>query len=252
VSLLQYLLLFGAGFAGGTINAIAGGATFFTFPAMLAIGISPVAANASNTTALCPGNLVAAVAQRRDLADVRPYILRLMFVGLFGGIAGAVLLLITPDRAFIRLVPWLLLTATLVFALSPRILAAIRARSNRSGVHLGLASFALILVVTIYGGYFGAGLGIMLLAGLTLAGFDDLRAANALKNLLSAFVNGVAVVIFVVEGLVVWPATLVMLAGAVLGGIAGARIATRLPVRLFRATVIAVGTLLTIWYFIQS
>jgi uncharacterized membrane protein YfcA len=253
LSIFQIVLLFVAGFAGGTVNAIAGGATFFTFPAMLAVGIPPVTANASNTTALVPASLVAAWAQRRDLADVERTLLPLALLGLAGGIAGAILLLVTSDRAFMVLVPFLLLLATLLFAFSPRILAAVRARStnHQGGLRLSAGIVVLLFVVMIYGGYFGAGLGIMLLAGLAIAGLEELRVANAVKNGVSALVNGVAVAIFVVQGVVVWPATLAMMAGAALGGFAGARIARRLPQRLFRMVVIGVGVLLTVWYFLK-
>jgi uncharacterized membrane protein YfcA len=253
LSVSHILLLFVAGFAGGTVNAIAGGATFFTFPAMLAVGIPPVTANASNTTALMPASLVAAWAQRRDLADIERTLPVLALFGLVGGVAGAVLLLVTSDRAFMVLVPFLLLLATLLFAFSPRILAAVRARhtTHQGGLRLTPGVVLLLLAVMVYGGYFGAGLGIMLLAGLAIAGLEELRVANAVKNGVSALVNGVAVAIFVFQGVVVWPATLTMMAGAALGGFAGARIARRLPQRLFRAIVIAVGSLLTIWYFLK-
>jgi hypothetical protein len=253
---LDALLLFLAGFAGGTVNAIAGGATFFTFPAMLAAGIPPVAANASNATALVPASVVAAWAQRRELADVRGWLKGLALLGVAGGVGGAVLLLVTPDRTFLALVPWLLLSATLLFAFSPRLLAWLRARRGEAPgagrLRLTTGTLLILGVCVVYGGYFGAGLGIMLLAGLALAGLDDLRVANALKNGLSALVNGVAVAVFVLQGIVVWPATLAMMAGAALGGFAGARIARRLPQPLFRAVVITVGSLLSFWYFVRG
>jgi hypothetical protein len=251
---LDALLLVVAGFAGGTVNAVAGGASFFTFPAMLAVGIPPVAANASNTTALVPASLVAAWAQRRELVDAGPRRLpALAGLSLGGGAAGAVLLLLTSDRAFMALVPWLLLIATLVFALSPHILALIRrARPGHgAGLHLNVWSVLILIPCLVYGGYFGAGLGIMLLAGLAVAGLEELRVANALKNGMSALVNGIAVVVFVSQGVVVWPAALTMMAGAALGGFAGARIARRLPQPIFRAIVIGVGSLLTLWYFLR-
>jgi uncharacterized protein len=255
LSVLQFLLLLGAGFAGGTVNAIAGGATFFTFPAMLAVGIPPVVANASNATALLPASLVAAWAQRRDLADAGRKRLRLLaLLGVGGGVAGAVLLLVTSDRTFMVLVPFLLLVATVAFAASPRLLALLRKRrpAQAGGVlQLGPSTVAVLVFCLVYGGYFGAGLGIMLLAGFAVAGLEDLRVANALKNGVSGLVNGVAVGIFVGQGIVVWPATLAMMAGAALGGFAGARIARRLPQPVFRAVVIAVGSLLTVWYFVK-
>ena len=254
LNLLDTLLLVVAGFAGGTVNAIAGGATFFTFPAMLAAGIPPVAANASNTVALVPASLIAAWAQRRELADAGPHRLPVLAaLSLGGGIAGAVLLLSTSDRAFMALVPWLLLVATLLFALSPHLLALIRRGRpvHAGGLRLNAWTVLVLIPCLVYGGYFGAGLGIMLLAGLAVAGLEELRVANALKNGMSALVNGIAVAVFVSQGIVVWPAALTMMAGAALGGFAGARIARRLPHKLFRAIVVAVGSLLTLWYFMR-
>lgn len=250
MTLLDILLLVAAGFTGGAVNAIAGGATFFTFPAMLATGIPAVMANASNTAALAPGSFAAAWTQRKELAAVRPVLGRLILLGTSGGVAGAVLLLITPDQAFLALVPFLLFGATLLFALSPRILRAVRARRPEGGgFRLGTGPLAILAFCAVYGGYFGAGLGIMMLAGLGVAGLDDMRIANALKNALAALINSVSVVVFVAQGVVAWPATLVMLAGAVAGGLVGARLARRLPARVFRFTVIAVGAALSAWYF---
>ena len=149
--------------------------------------------------------------------------------------------------------PLLLLVATLLFALSPRLLGLVRhlRPSHGGGLRLNAWTVLVLLPCLVYGGYFGAGLGIMLLAGLAVAGLEELRVANALKNGMSALVNGVAVAVFVSQGIVVWPAALTMMVGAALGGFAGARIARRLPQRLFRAIVIGVGSLLTVWYFVR-
>ena len=250
---LQAILLLAAGFAGGTVNAIAGGATFFTFPAMLAVGIPPVAANASNTVALFPASLVAAIALRRELATTRRHLLRLVLIGIVGGIAGAVLLLATPDRAFLVLVPWLLLLATSVFAFSPRLLAWCAPRASADGgFRLGAAMLVLVAVCSVYGGYFGAGVGIMLMAGLDLAGLDDPHAANALKNL---------------HGGGHQRRRRARLRGRGHGRLAGCpghagrcggrrrvrcQARQRLPPRLFRGIVIGVGSLLTVWYFIRA
>lgn len=253
MSALHAILLLAAGFAGGTVNAIAGGATFFTFPAMLAVGIPPVAANASNTVALFPASLAATIALRRELATTRQHLLRLVLIGIVGGTAGAFLLLATPDRAFLALVPWLLLLATSVFTFSPRLLAWLRSRSASTDFSFrpGAATLVLIAVCSVYGGYFGAGVGIMMMAGLALSGLDDPHAANALKNLLASAINGVAVLVFVAKGAVVWPAALIMLVGAVAGGVFGARLAQRFPARVFRQIVIGIGSLLTVWYFVR-
>lgn len=241
-------LLVLAGFAGGTTNALAGGATFFTFPAMLAVGLPPVVANASNAVALWPASLVAAFAQTREIMGERRLLPPLVLVCVLGGVVGAFLLLGTSDQAFLRLVPFLLLAATLLFGLSPRLLPLLRARAS-GRVRFGPGKLALMLVCAVYGGYFGAGIGIMMMAGLSLAGIADVRVANALKNLLSTFINGVAVVIFIISGVVAWKAALIMLGGAVLGGAVGGRLAGIIPAKVLRVTVVTIGSFLTAWYF---
>lgn len=249
---LEVALLVGAGLAGGAVNAIAGGATFFTFPAMLAVGLPPVVANASNTVALWPASCAAALTDRKALWAERAMAAPFVAIGLAGGLAGAVLLLATPNEAFRVAIPFLLLLATATFAGSGPLLRWLRARRPaaaapprpRQPAILGLIGFC-----AIYGGYFGAGIGIMMMAGLTLAGVTPLHLANATKNLLAATINGVAVVVFVASGIVAWPATLVMLAGAVAGGFLGARLARHTPAPALRAVVVTVGTLLTAWYF---
>jgi uncharacterized membrane protein YfcA len=244
----QAALLALAGAAGGVTNALAGGATFFTFPAMLAVGLPPVVANASNAVALWPASVVATLAQTREIASARRLLPPLLAAALAGAGAGATLLLNTSDRTFLALVPFLLLAATLLFALSPRLLPYVRAR-RPSQVTFGPRRLTLMALCAVYGGYFGAGMGIMMMAGLSLSGVDDVRVANALKNLLAGVINGVAVVIFVAAGVVAWPETLVMLAGAVVGGALGGRLAGVIPAGALRIGVIAVGTFLTVWYF---
>ena len=248
MSLGQALLLALAGAAGGVTNALAGGATFFTFPAMIAVGLPPVVANASNAVALWPASVVAACAQAREIASLRRLLPPLLAAAFGGSAVGAALLLTTSDRTFLALVPFLLLAATLLFALSPRLLPYVRAR-RPAQVAFGPRRLSLMGLCAIYGGYFGAGMGIMMMAGLSLSGVDDVRAANALKNLLAGVINGVAVVIFVAAGVVAWPETLVMLAGAVLGGALGGKLAGVIPAGALRIGVIAVGSFLTAWYF---
>jgi uncharacterized membrane protein YfcA len=254
LTVLQMLFLFAAGLAGGFLNAIAGGATFFTFPAMMAAGLNPISANASSTVALWPASVAAAWAERRELVAQRAQIAPLLGIALAGGLAGALLLLVTPQQTFRALVPVLLLIATLVFAFSGRIIRFIRARrpvrTEGRGLH-SPAVLALIGFCAVYGGYFGAGIGIMMMAGLTLAGIGEVHVANAIKNFLAASINGIAVLVFVVSQIVVWPASLVMLAGAVGGGYLGGRAARHIPAGLLRIVVITVGSLLTIWYFVR-
>jgi hypothetical protein len=248
VTIGQILLLALAGAAGGVTNALAGGATFFTFPAMIAVGLPPVVANASNAVALWPASVVATFAQAREIASIRRLLPPLLTAALAGSAAGATLLLNTSDRTFLALVPFLLLAATLLFAVSPKLLPFVRARGPRQ-LTFGPRRLSLMGLCAVYGGYFGAGMGIMMMAGLSLSGVDDVRVANALKNLLAGVINGVAVVIFVAAGVVAWPETLVMLAGAVLGGALGGKLAGVIPAGALRIGVIAVGAFLTVWYF---
>jgi uncharacterized membrane protein YfcA len=191
VTLGQILLLALAGAAGGVTNALAGGATFFTFPAMIAVGLPPVVANASNAVALWPASVVATFAQAREIASIRRLLPPLLAAAFAGSAAGAALLLNTSDRTFLALVPFLLLAATLLFAVSPRLLPYVRAR-RPSQVGFGPRRLSLMGLCAVYGGYFGAGMGIMMMAGLSLSGVDDVRVANALKNLLAGVINGVA------------------------------------------------------------
>lgn len=246
-------LLIAAGVAGGFVNALAGGATFFTFPALMAAGLPPVTANASNAVAVWPGNLSGAFAFRRQLPPLRATLWLAMGLAVVGSTGGALLLLATEERVFVRLVPFLILGATLLFAFSRPLLRLLhRIRPPRDHIGLTPGSFALQAVAAVYGGYFGGGLGIMLLAVLSLCGFEDIRVMNAVKNLLSALVGLVTLAIFAGLGAVSWPQTLVMLAGAVVGGWLGGRVGQRAPAWLIRGFVIAVGLALSLVYFLKS
>lgn len=242
------LLLFGAGLAGGVVTAVVGGASLITFPALLAAGLPAIVANASNTVALTPGNLVAGVADLERFPRWDRSFAGLILVSVAGSVAGAALLLRTPDRAFTAVVPLLIGFATVLFAAAGPIrrwIAARAAATNRTGDGLRLALFA---PVAVYGGYFGAGMSVMLLALLSVSRGEDFRATNVLKNLLSGLTSLVAVVVFVAQGVVAWPATLVMMAGALLGGFAGGRLVRVLPAAPVRWVVIAAGSALTLLY----
>ncbi|MBX3518607.1 MAG: sulfite exporter TauE/SafE family protein [Xanthobacteraceae bacterium] len=239
------VLLFLAGVAGGVVNAIAGGATLITFPAMLAAGLPAVVANASNAVAVTPGHLFAALADRSRLPALDKGFAIAVVGAVIGGAAGAVLLLTTPERLFVLLVPALIALATLVFAFGRRVQATL---TSSSGINGSRARYVLMLPVTAYGGYFGAGLGVMLLAVLTTTGTEDVRTANALKNVLATATSFVTIAIFVVQGVIRWPETLVMLIGAVAGGLVGGKLITVLPAGVVRALVIALGTLMTVIY----
>jgi uncharacterized membrane protein YfcA len=239
-------LLFAAGLVGGVVTAIVGGASLITFPALLAAGLPAIVANASNTVAMTPGNLIAAVADlpRRPRWDRS--LVGLVLVCVAGSVAGAVLLLVTPEKAFTAIVPLLVGFATLLFAASASIRRWIAARSGGTrGTRLTLLLFA---PVAVYGGYFGAGMSVMLLALLSVTRADDFRATNVLKNLLSGLTGLVAVVVFVGQGVVAWVPALAMMAGALVGGFLGGRAVRVLPPALVRWIVIAAGTVLTAVY----
>lgn len=263
MSPLDAVILFIAAAGGGALNSVAGGGSFLTFPTLLFTGVPPIAANATNTIALWPGSVASTGAYRRELKASRSRIVPLSVISIVGGYAGAELLLHTPESTFEDLIPWLLLLATLVFAFGGPLLARLRARRAVAGTDAGSAAsgglsprvFSVVgvvlqLVIATYGGFFGGGIGILMLAALTLAGMEDVHAMNGLKNWLAVCINGVAVFAFVVAGAVVWPQALVMVAGAVLGGYGGASIARRVAPRLVRRFVIFVGASMTLYFFV--
>jgi uncharacterized protein len=246
VDIATVALLAGAGLVGGVANAIAGGATLITFPAMLASGIPPVIANASNAVAVTPGHFIAAIADRERMPALDRRFLLLIVLSLIGAAIGAFLLLVTTDRTFILLVPLLVGAATLIFAFARQIQAAVSRRAG--GKPHGFFAAVLLVPATIYGGYFGGGLGVMLLAILAVIGIRDVRTANVLKNLLATAVSAITVAIFIWKGIVDWPHTLVMLAGAIVGGFLGGWLVRVLPPAAVRATVIAAGMAITFYY----
>ncbi len=242
-------MLFGAGAAAGAINSLAGGGTLVSFPALLWLGRAPIVANATNTLALCPGALAAMVAFRRDLGAIKGWMLLVVPPSLGGGLIGAILLLRTPERVFEALVPWLILFATVLFAAQGPITMGIRRlrRQPDAPVHDGprpeawrwvvLFEFA----VAIYGGYFGAGIGIMTLAALGLVGFTDIHHMVGLRNFAALCINGIASVYFVAKGAVLWPDAGVMIVGQIVGGYGGGRIAQRLGRHFMRRAVVVIG-----------
>ena len=235
-------VLVAAAFAAGAMNAMAGGGSFLTLPALVYAGVPPVAANATGTAALLPGYASSAYGFRRDIRPVAGIgVGRLAAVSLAGGLAGAALLLLTPDGVFRAVVPWLLLAATALFAFGGRLSAGLR----RPGAGGRGATLAGLLAVSVYGGYFNGGLGILLLAQLGLSGLSDLNAMNGLKSLLSAVLTAVAVATYAAGGAVHWPAAAVMVPAAVAGGYLGARLARRIPPGALRAGIVAVGLCMT-------
>jgi uncharacterized membrane protein YfcA len=244
-----FTLLAAAAFGAGVLNAIAGGGTFLTFPALVWTGVPPIAANATSALAVCPGYLGSALGFRQELAALpRAMLLREVALSALGGVAGALLLLVTPAQVFAGVVPWLLLFATLLFALGPRLARWAGASGN------GLAGWrqAGLLAVAVYGGYFNGGLGILLMALYLLVGEQRLNTVNALKNLNSFVLSLVSVVTFAIGGAIVWRQALLMALFATLGGFAGARLARRLPVAVVRGIVIVTGLAMSALFFLRS
>jgi hypothetical protein len=236
-----------AAVAGGVVNAIAGGGSLLTFPALVASGVPEIVASLTNTVAMCPGYLGATLAQRRELAGQRSRALVVLPAGAIGGVAGALLLLHTGEGAFDVVVPFLLLFAALLLALQPRLRAWLgkRARRHRSAALAALP----VGLAAIYGGYFGAGLGVIVLAALAVILDDDLVRINALKQAISLAVNVAAAIVFVVSGRVDWTAALAMAAGSLVGGAVGGAIASRVSAALLRAVVIVVAVVVAAVYF---
>jgi uncharacterized membrane protein YfcA len=245
------LLLFGAGLAGGVVTAVVGGSSLITFPALLAAGLPPIVANASNTVALTPGNFAAGFADLERLPRWDRAFLGLAVVAVAGSLTGAALLLLTPEKAFTAVVPLLIGFATLLFGLSDRIRRWLASRPSRGGARHGISGGARLLLfapVAVYGGYFGAGMSVMILALLSISLPGDFRALNVVKNLLSGLTSGIALVVFVAQGVVAWPPTVTMMAGVLAGGFLGGRLARVLPPSWVRAVVLTVGTVLTVVY----
>lgn len=244
------LVAAGAFMAGG-VNAIAGGGTFFSFPALLAAGVPPVIANASNAVALWPASIAGAAAFRHELGKYRKHLVPLSVMAFAGGVAGGVLLLNTQEATFTTLIPWLLLLATLLFAFSASLSRVVKklARNAEAGPSLGKGGLLVQGLVSIYGGFFGAGMGILMLASLAIQGIEDVNELNALKNWLSAIIYSVASITFIWAGSVDWPYTVLMIVAASLGGYAGAFVAKSLPAHWVRKAIVVVGLILSALYF---
>ena len=244
--MLDALLLFLAGLFGGMLNAVAGGGTFITFPALVATGVPVVAANATTTVAALPGYLAAAIGFRRDIAGITEApMARVTLWTMIGGAIGSGLLLVSSNAAFALLVPFLLLAATLIFLNGPRI-REWASRWRSAVVPFGLGT---LLPVAIYGGYFNGGLGIIMLALFTMWGMTDLHQMNGLKSWLSFALSMISFVIFVIGGKVVWGPAAVMAAGTILGGLFGAPVARLIPMHWLRLLIAAVGFGMTAVFF---
>jgi uncharacterized membrane protein YfcA len=245
-----YLFLFVAGVLGGALNAVAGGGSFIAFPALMFSGVPPISANATNTVALWVGVTASTGAYRKHLDISRRVMIPLAIASVIGGIVGAFLLLRTPAHTFLRVLPWLMLGATFLFVFGGRLSRGSKSSLAHDASTSAIAIAAIFeLVVAVYGGYFGGGVGIMNLAMLAALGMTDIHAMNALKVVLGGIINAMAVVTFAVAGAVAWRPGILMIAGAIVGGYFGAHYAQKLPQSWIRAFVIAVGTAMTIYFF---
>lgn len=235
-----------AAFFAGAMNSVAGGGSFLSFPALLFAGVAPISANATNNAAMWVGTLGSARGYREEIRAQRRLLPPILIVSVAGSLLGAVTLLLTPAATFERLIPWLLLFATCVFAASPRL-----TRKGPQTPHHATWQLAVQFGVAIYGGYFGAGMGILMLAVLAFSGLPNFNAQNAVKNVLAVAINGVALVPFAIARVVDWRFALPMAALALLGGYVGARVFRRVPPRVARAIVIAIGAAMTVAFFIR-
>jgi uncharacterized protein len=258
----QWVWLIVATFLAGVLNAVAGGGSFLSFPALLSMNILPVQANATNTVAIWPGQLTSVAAYRKDVRRNLRSAGVMALAGLVGGTAGAVVLLNTPQQTFMRLVPWLLLGAALTFAVSGPVSRAVaklqarRAAREAEGEADGatheprrLPLFVAAMAVSFYVGYFGAGAGFLFMTLLALAGYRDMNAINALKVVANTLANGIAFVIFIADRQVVWRDCLAAMMAAAIGGYVSASLAHKVPQKVLRALVVVIGLGMAAWFF---
>ena len=249
------VFLFCAALVAGLLNSVAGGGSFVSFPALLFTGMPAIPANATNTMAVWPGTVASTVAYRNAFnAQARKLLPPLIGIGIIGGVIGAKVLLVTPQATFLRLIPWLMLLATLLFMAGPRITAWVKGRGaqQKSSLALTVAGFFLALLISIYIGYFGAGVGILVLSLLALMGMDDIHAMNGVKVFLVSIVNGVAILTFIVARVIVWPQALLMIVASLIGGYAGAYFAQKMNPAHVRWVVVAVGFSMSAYFFAKN
>jgi uncharacterized membrane protein YfcA len=246
-------LLFSSALAAGALNSVAGGGSFLSFPALLFTGVPPIQANATNTMALWPGTLASVGAYRREFGSENRRMLTPLFItGIIGGVIGALTLLRTPQATFLRLVPYLLLSATFLFAASGPITRWVREQTHtmrHRGVLWRVFAALIQLCIAVYIGFFGAGAGILMLALLAIMGVESIHTMNAYKTLLATLCNGIAVLTFIWAGAILWPQALVMLVGAAIGGYLGAHFAQKMDPKHVRYIVIALGVGMSVYFF---
>lgn len=252
--LFELILLFLAGFFGGVLNSIAGGGSFITFPTLIFVGIPPIIANATNTFASCAGYMSGAYAFRKEIATHKNELLLIIIISLIGGISGAWLLLQTPESVFREAIPWLLLFATMLFIFGGQINAKLKkmASSHQHASAIG-GFFLLILLfaVSLYGGFFNAGLGIVTLSYLALAGHTNINAMNGLKLLVSSAVSLIAIALFILNDVIAWYEGTIVLCGSLAGGYAAAHLSRQLPQQYVRHFVIVASIATTLYFFVD-
>jgi hypothetical protein len=253
LNLQSAIFLLVAGVLGGALNAVAGGGSFIAFPALLLVGVPPIPANATNTLALWTGATASGGAYRNRLDVPGRVLVPLLATSFIGGIAGAFLLLKTPAHTFMRVLPWLMLGATLLFVFGKRLAGKRGSSVGHNATTAAIVAVSVFeLVVSVYGGYFGGGIGIINLAMLAAVGMTDIHAMNALKSILGIAINGVAAVVFIAKGAIYWPQGAVMIVGALIGGYFGAHYAQKLSQVWIRNFVILVGAGMTVYFFFKA
>jgi uncharacterized membrane protein YfcA len=251
VNPLEAVAILAAGVVAGTVNAIVGSGSLITFPTLLFFGYSPLVANVSNTVGLVFGSISGAIGYRRELAGQRQRATPLLIAALLGGLTGGSLLLLLPATAFARIVPVLIIAACILVALQPRLTRAIAARRARAGTaegeqHGSPVLVASVFLTAIYGGYFGAAQGVILMASLAILVVDDLQRLNGLKNVIAAVTNGVAAILFVLVAPVAWEAAVLIAIGSIIGGQLGALVGRRLSPFALRSAIIVIGSVVAV------
>lgn len=253
--IFELIFLFSAGFFGGVLNSVAGGGSFITFPALLFVGVPPISANATNTFSSCAGYLSGTYVFKDDLYAHKKELPKLILLSLIGGIIGAWLLLQTPELLFQEAIPWLLLVATILFTFGGKINISLKRLSSRHqhASLLGSVLLCLILLaVCIYGGFFNAGLGIISLSYLALAGYSNINAMNGMKLLISSVVSLVAITLFIYDGVIAWHEGIIVLVGSLAGGYIAAHISRRLSQQYVRVFVIVASCGITAYFFTET
>jgi len=240
-----------AGFLAGAVNAVAGGGSLISFPALVAVGLPTLDANVTNTTAVWPGYVGSALAYRTELVGQGDRLRSLGLTAALGGVVGSAILLVAPDAVFDAVVPFLVLAGSLLLALQPRIALLVRARAEIDASGHRVQLHAAVFLAAVYGAYFGGGLGVILLAVLGIFVADHLQRLNGLKSAMSVIINTIALVAFALFGPVDWLAVAIVAPASLLGGYAGARVARRLSPDVLRATVVAFGVVVAVWLFLR-